>query len=198
MLRKKRSASHRETGANCVLFLGLAAFIAATADADPRAGEKKVQLCVLCHKPNNPESIAPTLDAQTREYLVAQLRAYKEKRRSNTVMQTNTMSLSERDMADIADYFSSRKPVRGNYTLDPAKVARGRAVTEQLHCGKCHGADFSGAKEVPRLSGMEPRYTAWQLISYAAGLAKHPPADGITSIEREDAANVAQYLAGLQ
>ena len=194
----QRSAGSPGSRAVCLLVLGLGTFLPATTHADAKAGERKVQLCVLCHKPNNPESVAPTLEGQTREYLVASLKAYKEKRRSNTVMQTNTLTLTERDIGDIADYFSTRKPVRGNYTLDPAKVARGKAVIEALQCGNCHGAGFSGRKEVPRLAGMEPRYVAWQLASFASGSARHPPADGITSLAREDTANIAQYLAGLE
>jgi cytochrome c553 len=196
MLSKMRKPL-RAAAASCLLGLALGALPSSVTNADAGEGEKKVQLCILCHKPNNPESVAPMLDGQPREYLVAQLKAYKEKRRSNTVMQTNAMSLSERDIRDIADYFASRKPARVTYNLDPAKVALGVAITEKLQCRTCHGPNFSGGKDVPRLAGMEPRYTAWQLLSYATGMAKHPPADGITSLTREDTVNIAQYLAGL-
>lgn len=194
----KNPKQERAPAASCLLVLALAAITSSVAHADARAGEKKVQICVLCHKPNNPESVAPMLDGQPREYLVAQLKAYKEKRRSNTVMQTNAMSLSERDILDIADYFASQKPARVTYSLDPTKVAMGKAITEKLQCRTCHGSTFGGGKEVPRLAGMEPRYTAWQLLSYATGMAKHPPADGITSLAREDTVNIAHYLAGLE
>src|SRR5687768_10877059 len=82
--------------------------------ASAEAGEKKAQICVLCHKPNNPMAYVPTLEGQTPEYLYAQLKAFKERRRSDSVMQTNAMTLSEKDMRDLAAYFASRRPVRAS------------------------------------------------------------------------------------
>lgn len=178
--------------------LGLVMLAPATAYAEAKAGEKKAELCLLCHKPNNREAWLPTLEGQSREYLIAQIKAYKEKRRSNTAMQTNVMSLSDRDIRDIADYFASRKPVRGAYTLDGARVARGKVLTEESQCGQCHGTDYSGRKEVPRLAGMEPRYSASQLMAFAAGTRTHPAVPVFSSLAQADAMSIAEYLAGLE
>jgi cytochrome c553 len=166
--------------------------------ADAKAGEKKAELCLLCHKPNSREAWIPTLEGQTREYLIAQVKAFKEKRRSNTAMQTNVLTLSDRDIRDIADYFASRKPLRGAYTLDGARVARGKVLTEEAQCGKCHGLDYSGKKEVPRLAGMEPRYSASQLMAFAAGTRSHPAVPVFSSLAQVDAMSIAQYLAALE
>jgi cytochrome c553 len=38
--------------------------------ADTKAGEKKAQLCLLCHKPANVMASAPLLEAQPAKYLV--------------------------------------------------------------------------------------------------------------------------------
>src|SRR5918996_5742376 len=100
--------------------------------ADAKAGEKKAQLCLLCHKPENPLAYIPTLEGQTREYLFNQMKAYKEKRRADPVMQTNVAALSARDMRDIADYFASRKPVRGTFPVDQAKAGRGKLSADAL------------------------------------------------------------------
>ena len=51
--------------------LAIAMLVALTptiAHADAKAGEKKAQLCLLCHKPINPPAYIPLLEGQTREY----------------------------------------------------------------------------------------------------------------------------------
>ena len=113
-------------------------------------------------------------------------------------MQTNVASLSARDMRDIAEYFASRKPVRGSFPLDAAKAERGRTRAQALNCAACHREDYSGAKEVPRLAGMEPRYVGPQLVAFAAGKRAHPAAEGLQRLSEQDAEELAQYFAHLQ
>ena len=170
----------------------------AVAHADAKAGEKKAQLCLLCHRAENPPAYIPTLEGQTREYLLNQIKAFKERRRDNLAMQINTASLSVRDMRDIADYFASRKPVRGTFPLDEAKASRGKARAAALKCAACHRDDYSGNKEVPRLAGVEPRYLAPQMIAFAEGKRAHPPFEGMRQLSPEDAEDLAQYFAQLQ
>ena len=113
-------------------------------------------------------------------------------------MQTNVATLSDRDMRDIADYFASRKAVRGSFRLDAGKVARGRAKAEELKCATCHMPDFSGKKEVPRLAGLDPYYTELQIVAFTAGKRPHPRIDGMSGISEQAAENLAQYLAQLE
>jgi cytochrome c553 len=194
----RRLSDRAEWRATCYLLLGLVMLAPAKAYGDAKAGEKKAQLCLLCHKPNNREAWLPTLEGQTREYLVTQLKAFKEKRRFNPAMQTNAMSLSDRDIRDIADYFASRKPVRGAYTLDGLKVGRGKVLVEKSKCGECHGANHGGRKEIPRLAGMDPRYASSQLLAFAAGTRAHPAPEVFSSLSEGDAKSIGEYLAGLE
>jgi cytochrome c553 len=168
------------------------------AHADSKAGEKKAQVCLLCHKPNNPMAYVPTLEGQTREYIYLQTKAYKEKRRPDPVMQTNVATLSEQDMRDIADYFASRKPIRANVQVDPQKVSRGQTKAKELNCGACHKPDFSGQKEVPRLAGLEPKYIGPQIVAFKAMKRAHPPVSGMSALTDADAENLAQYFAQLE
>ena len=174
------------------------ASIPVLARADAKAGEKKAQICLICHKAGAPVAYLPTLEGQTREYLYNQIKAYKEKRRPDPVMQTNVAQLSDRDMRDIAAYFASRRPVRGSFPLDEAKASRGKSRAEALKCASCHGADYSGKKEAPRLAGVEPRYIAPQLLAFAGGKRAHPPFDGMRELSPEEAEDLAQYFAHLQ
>lgn len=194
----RRLSDNSEWLATGYLLLGLVMLAPAKAYGDAKAGEKKAQLCLLCHKPNNREAWLPTLEGQTREYLVTQIKAFREKRRFNPAMQTNAATLSDRDIRDIADYFASRKPVRGAYTLDGVKLGRGKALVEKSNCGECHGTDHGGRKEIPRLAGMEPRYSSSQLMAFAAGTRAHPAVAVFSSLSEVDAQSIGEYLAGLE
>jgi len=160
-----------------LIVLGLVTSIDAVADAS--AGEKKAQLCLICHKPAMPNALAPLLDAQPAKYLVQAINEYKTGKRSDPglLMKTNVGSLSARDIRDIADYFSSRPPLTGVYVTDPDKVAAGENRVAELKCGSCHGQNFAGSEAVPRLAGQTPGYLMRQLASFAEGRRTHPPSE---------------------
>jgi cytochrome c553 len=178
-----------------IVVLGLAP---AMAYPDAGAGEKKAQLCLLCHKPNNPMAYLPTLEGQTREYLYNQIKAYREKLRPDDVMQTNVASLSDADILDIAEYFASQTPIRAAFKLDSQKVALGRAKAGDLQCGTCHRSDFSGEKEVPRLAGLDPRYGSRQILDFALRRRPHPYVKGMSDISSDDAECIAHFFAYLE
>lgn len=174
------------------------------ATADAKAGEKKSQLCLLCHKLDRDPSYPalPLLQGQSREYLYNQIKAFKEKRRADPtpilVMQTNTAHLSDKDMRDIADYLASLKPVRASYSLEASAVDRGKALAESMQCAGCHLPDYSGKKETPRLAGLDPKYLALQLEAFAAGKRAHPYINATRAVSAADARALAHYLAQLQ
>jgi cytochrome c553 len=145
--------------------------------ADTKAGEKKAQLCLLCHKPANVMASAPLLEAQPAKYLVQATTEYKTGKRPDPVMKTNVANLSARDIRDIADYFASRPPVVGVYSTDRAKVAVGEKRVAEMKCGSCHGPTFAGADAVPRLAGQTTGYLISQLEAFAAGRRTHPPVE---------------------
>ena len=158
-----------------LIVLGLLASIEAVADA--RAGEKKAQLCLTCHKPGMPNAMPPLLEAQPAKYLVQAINEFKTGKRSDPglLMKTNVGSLPARDIRDIANYFASRPPLTGVYVTDPDKVAAGEKRVTELACGSCHGQNFAGAEAVPRLAGQTPGYLVRQLEAYAEGRRAHPP-----------------------
>ena len=177
-----------------VLVMSLAS---AHAMADAKAGEKKAQLCLLCHKAGNVMANVPLLEAQPAKYLVAATNAYKTGKRPDPAMQANVAKLSARDIADIAAYFSSRPMPAGTQAIDAAKSSAGQAKAAELKCASCHQADFSGADLVPRLAGQAAGYLKDQLEAFASGRRAHPaaamPAAGSADIE-----SISAYLAGLR
>ncbi len=172
------------------------AAISLPALADVKAGEKKAQLCLLCHKPGNVMAAAPLLEAQPAKYLIAATTAYKNKTRPDPTMQTNVANLSARDIRDIADYFASKPAITGAYTVDTAKAAAGEARVQQLKCATCHQASFYGAENVPRLAGQATGYLMQQLEAFAARRRPHPATEMPSSAG--DVENVASYFTSLK
>ena len=88
--------------------------VSAAQAADPEAGAQKFETCMGCHGVPHyvntyPTYHVPRLGGQHEAYLVAALKAYKDKQRSHATMHANAASLSDEDIADIAAYLSSIK-----------------------------------------------------------------------------------------
>ncbi len=95
------------------ILLGLvagAALFAATANAgDVEAGKAKSVVCVACHGSAgvSPAPIWPNLAGQKEQYLVTQLKAFKEGTRQNAQMAPMVAGLSDDDISNLAAYYSS-------------------------------------------------------------------------------------------
>ena len=113
-------------------------------------------------------------------------------------MQTNASALSEEDIRDIIDYFSSEPPMQADFELDPAQVAAGKATAENRGCAGCHQQDYSGKGEVPRLAGMDPAYSAKQIGAFTGGERAHPEIGAQSAISADDAAALGQYFAQVE
>ncbi len=151
------------------------ALFVSDAGADARAGEKKAQLCLLCHRIDASVG-APTLEQQPSRYLAAQTAAFKSGKRAGPEMRSNVARLSAKDIRDIADYFSSQraKPARFAEEPDPGTIALGAASAKQLNCANCHAADYRGAKDIPRLAGQVPSYLERQIAEFKRSARAHP------------------------
>lgn len=90
-----------------LISLWLGAGVAQAADIE--AGKNKAQACIGCHGPNgqasNPEW--PNLAGQNANYIVNQLKAFKNGNRKNELMSPMAQSLSSEDVENVAAYFSS-------------------------------------------------------------------------------------------
>lgn len=79
--------------------------------ADAAVGRQKAAACAACHGPMGlavaPD--APNLAGQPADYIVAQLKAYRDGTRKHEVMSLMAKSLSNDDMGNLAAWFSSLK-----------------------------------------------------------------------------------------
>jgi cytochrome c553 len=90
---------------------------ALAASGDAEAGQKKSQPCQACHGQNG-MSVSPdfpNLAGQNEDYIVHVLRHYKNGKRKNPIMQGQVASLSDKDILDLAAYFSSQKGLEVKY-----------------------------------------------------------------------------------
>ncbi len=98
------------------LLVSAAAFAQGPAAAgDAAAGKKKAAaICSGCHgipgtKTAFPEVyMVPKLGGQTASYITAALKAYKAGERGNPTMKGLTNTLTDKDIADVAAYYSQK------------------------------------------------------------------------------------------
>lgn len=95
---------------NLLWMAGLAGMIACgtALAANPVAGKEKAKTCAACHGPdgNSAAPDFPRLAGQNQDYLVKALSDYKAGERKNPIMAPQAANLSQRDIEDLAAYFS--------------------------------------------------------------------------------------------
>jgi cytochrome c553 len=86
---------------------------AAAASGDAEAGKKKSTPCAVCHGANGVSASPdfPNLAGQYEDYLYKALTHYANGKRKNPIMamQVQQLHLSEKDMRDLAAYFSHQQ-----------------------------------------------------------------------------------------
>lgn len=77
---------------------------------DAVVGKTKAQVCAACHGATGISSFdtaqAPILGGQYPDYIVRALKDYQSGKRENPIMKGLVANLTERDMEDLAAYFS--------------------------------------------------------------------------------------------
>lgn len=172
--------------------LGSTATAAEPAGQAAEAAEKlATQVCSSCHGPGG-NSVSPTfpkLAAQQKPYLVAQIKAFREKTRgeqeAHDYMLGMTMLIDDATADALGDYFAKQPPppsVSGDATL----IALGRKLFEQgipergiAACANCHGAGAQGNGIFPRLAGQHAEYVLRQLNVIQTRLRQSPVMHGI-------------------
>ena len=84
---------------------------AAAASGDAEVGKKKSTPCAACHGANgvSPSAEFPNIAGQYEDYLERALTHYKNGKRKNPIMQAQVKDLTQKDMLDLAAYFSHQK-----------------------------------------------------------------------------------------
>jgi cbb3-type cytochrome c oxidase subunit III len=179
-----------------------AALLSSAALADAQKGGQLSASCAHCHGTdgNSSAQAYPNLAGQTKEYVYAQIKAFKEGKRVNSQMSPMVGILSDEDMQNLADFYNSQQLMRRPVQLDEALVAQGKKLAEEKQCAACHQPGYKGQKEFPRLARQKLGYIAKQLKEFRDGVRTND--NGVMSATAKDLTDeqiqaLAQYLASL-
>lgn len=147
--------------------------------ASATAAPGKAAACAGCHGADGVSSNPswPNLARQRSAYLVEALKAYKAGTRGNAMMAAAAKALSERDMREVAGFYSRLK------TKDPRGAGAPPAARPDVSaCAACHGADGVSANPAwPNLAGQRKDYLLTALKSYKDGARKSDMMTGIAA-----------------
>jgi cytochrome c553 len=129
----------------------------------------KAQLCASCHGRRGLPSdhAVPIIWGQQPAYLQKQLRDYRNGDRDNEIMSSIAQSLSEGEIAPIANFFGSAK-------WPEQRAASPLTAPDAIAaCKACHGPNLTGgtssAGMAPRLAGQLSPYLFDTMTAYASG-----------------------------
>jgi cytochrome c553 len=109
----ERCTPNWSPGVACCVAFGLSVGLApapAQADGDRALGEHLSSECVTCHQLTGRYQGIPPIVGWPEASFIEAMNEYREKRRSNPVMQTIAGKFSSEDVAALAAYFRSVKP----------------------------------------------------------------------------------------
>jgi cytochrome c553 len=175
----------------------------------PAALETIETRCALCHgkEGESASAIYPRLAAQHPDYMVKQLKDFRDGRRKSDAMNEMAKGLTDEVIVELAGWFSSRAPAarRGG---DPDLAAVGRYIYAKGNpysgvaaCASCHGEKGHGTQQLPRLAGQHPAYVETQLKEFGKrertndNAVMHTIASKLTELEVHA---VAVFLGGQQ
>ena len=135
--------------------------------------------CSTCHGAdgNTTSDLYPILAGQNQEYIVNQLKAYRDKTRTNLnaqrFMQGIAVRLTDEEINNLAQYYSSLKPIHKHRITDAVKYEAGREIflkgnTEKgiPACAACHGEKALGNQSIPSLAGQNAGYLKRQFAVF--------------------------------
>ncbi|WP_304089871.1 c-type cytochrome [Hydrogenobacter thermophilus] len=147
-------------------------------------GLSNTPACISCHGAKGegmPQAGYPRLAGLPMNYMVAQLKAYKEGRRKSEIMAPIAQTLTESQMKAVAQYFASLKPVNTSSGKVEHENKELLEVGERLAlygnwdrgvpaCYKCHGMQGEGVNaNFPPIAGQPASYIQSQLEAFRKG-----------------------------
>ena len=98
---------------NKLALTAFAAFLACGSAyaGNPEAGKEKSRTCAACHGADGNSASAdfPKIAGQYNDYLIKAMNDYKSGKRKNPIMGPQAAPLSQRDIEDLAAYFSHQQ-----------------------------------------------------------------------------------------
>ncbi len=167
------------------------------------------KLCSVCHGRVGTISseLFPQLAGQPAPYFIAQMKAFRDKTRSEEnakrFMWGISSRLSDEEIQQLATLYETEPPVHIGKISDQSKYDLGKSIFMNGHpekgvpaCMSCHGEKGEGKDVTPRLGGQHEAYLMRQLkVFYGnerpAAVAMHEVVKGLS---QGDIEAIAQYL----
>ena len=130
---------------------------------DPAVGEPATAMCGGCHGARgvSTDGATPTLAGQDAKYLVNSMNSYK-KGRKNWGMQRYIAGLSDKDVENIAAFYSVQKATAADVV--PATI---KELVDK--CNRCHDAENNPALVAPKMNAQDRDYLVMSLRAYRDG-----------------------------
>jgi len=107
--------------------------------------------------------------------------------------------MSDGDLRGFSDTIAALpSPPPAPAATDAARAARGAEVAGRLRCAGCHGADFAGGKQVPRIGGQREDYLLAALQGFrGARRLGYTPAmtEALAGTTPDELQDLAHFLA---
>ncbi len=178
---------------------------------DAAKGKKLHEDCSGCHGPagdvDTPD--IPNLAGQNALYIYKQLQDYKSASRSSPIMGEAVAALSDRDMADLAAFYTAQRPSRSPGAprrSDPAavKIASVGDGTRLIPaCDACHGDRGAGNQNfygMPSLQNQKFDDLSVQLLTFRSGERANDVYRGMRDVAKSltdgEIAGLAAYYSG--
>ena len=196
-----------------ITYIFLALILINPAYSDVEKGKELSASCAACHGDDgislNP--VWPKLAGQNPKYLASQLHEFKkgpDGNRNNAVMYGIAVNLSDQDIEDLSEYYSTLKSTVGLTKDEYLELGRniyrgGNMEIKMQACISCHGPNGQGnyAAAIPMLSGQHSQYTYQQLKNFQTSIRSNDYNKMMRNIVHrmtdEEMKAVASYIEGL-
>jgi cytochrome c553 len=186
------------------LLFGPALILAATLSGSGATLQEQIESCLACHGEDgtSPKPQVPSLGAQQADYILIQLYMFRDKLRQNEIMNETAKPLSDEDLRSFSDEIAKLpSPKVAVDAADQSRLERGRMLLQTQRCNFCHGANFEGRNNVPRVAGQREDYLVKTLREYKANARPGydaSMAEVLARVGDDDIRDLAYVLARLQ
>ena len=172
--------------------------------ANSQTVQERLATCLACHGENGQSNVplTPSLGAQPAFFLSIQIFMFRDKIRNVPLMNQVTQGIGNNDLKALSEAISKLPapipppaPAGGH---DAARMDAARTLAEQNRCNICHGANYAGGENVPRIAGQREDYLLKTLREYKTNTRRGYDAamsDVLHSVSDEQLVDLAYFLA---
>ncbi len=169
-------------------------------------------VCTACHglQGRSDMPLVPSLAGQHSSYVITQLFLFREGRRQDhplsAAMVAVAKGLSDNDLRGYSESIAKLPKwtaaevagIAAAPAADLARWARGQRLADGHRCASCHGTDYAGGGQVPRLAQQREDYLQIALKGFRSGARLgYTPAmnEALVGIDPASLDDLAHYLA---